>query len=61
MENRIRLHHVVAHLLTPNELNVELSCVVFRFDLEGSLERNVISDFYIRGCLIMYGFLNKRY
>ena len=56
MENWIRLHHVVARLLTPNELNIELSCVVFYFDLESSLERNVISYFCIRSCLIVYGF-----
>lgn len=56
VENRIGLHHVVARLLTPNELNIELSCVVFDFDLESSLERNVISYFYIRSCLIGYGF-----
>ena len=45
MENWIRLHHVVARLLTPNELNIELTCVVMIFDLESSLERNVISYF----------------
>ena len=42
--------------LTPNELNIDLSCVVMIFDLESSLERNVISYFYIRSCLIVYGF-----
>ena len=57
MENWIRLHHVVARLLTPNELNIELTCFVMIFDLESSLERNVISYFYIRSCLIVYGFL----
>ena len=44
--------------LTPNELNIELSCFFpFRFDLESSLERKVISYFYIRSCLIAYGFI----
>lgn len=57
MENWIRLHHVVARLLTPNELNIEPTCFVMIFDLESSLERNVISYFYIRSCLIVYGFL----
>ena len=45
VENWIRLHHVVARLLTPNELNIELTCFVMIFDLESSLERNVISYF----------------
>ena len=44
--------------LTPNELNIELSCFfLFRFDLESSLERKVISYFYIRSCLIAYSFV----
>ena len=48
---------MVARLLTRNELNVELSGVFFfYFDHESSLERNVISYFYIRSCLIVYGF-----
>ena len=42
--------------LTPNELNIELSCY---FDLESSLERNVISYFYIRSCLIAYSFVQR--
>ena len=47
--------------LTPNELNIELSCFFpFRFDLESSLERKVISYFYIRSCLIAYGFITIR-
>ena len=44
--------------LTPNELNIELSCFPFRFDLESSLERNVITYFYIRRCLIAYSFVH---
>ena len=45
--------------LTPNELNIELSYIfLFRFDLESSLERNVISYFYIRSCLIAYSFVH---
>ena len=46
--------------LTPNELNIELSYIfLFRFDLESSLERNVISYFYIRSCLIAYSFVQS--
>ena len=32
-------------------------CFPFRFDLESSRERKVISYFYIRSCLIAYGFI----
>ena len=35
-------------------LNSLVCC--FDFDLESSLERNVISYFFIRSCLIVYGF-----
>ena len=55
MENWIQLHHVVARLFTPKELNIELSCVVMILILKAVLKETFFL-FYIRSCLIVYGF-----
>ena len=62
VENWIRLHHVVARLLTPNELNVELWCVVFDLILKAVLKETwflISTNEVVLLCTVFVQFVSK--